>query len=71
MIGVNMLVVGDNRPDMLEVSFNGVSELYNEGILKPHIGKVFTQGQLGDAQAHMEDRKSIGKIIVTWDAFEE
>lgn len=67
LIGVNMLVVGDRRPDMLAASFKGVAKLYAEGILKPHIGKVFSQHELASAQAHVEDRKSIGKIVVRWD----
>lgn len=69
LLGVNLLVVGDKRPDIIEVSFKGVTELYNDGVLKPHIGKVFSQGDLGSAQAYMEDRKSIGKNIVVWDDF--
>ncbi len=67
LIGVNMLVIGDHKPDTLEVSFKGVAELYQKGVLQPHIGKVFSQENLGDAQAYMQARKSIGKIIVTWD----
>lgn len=70
LIGVNMLVIGDHRPDMLEVSFNAVPGLYHQGILKPHIGKVFSQNSLGDAHAHMQHRKSIGKNIVIWEDFE-
>ncbi len=67
LIGVNMLVIGDHRPDMLAVSFKGVPELFQKGILKPHIGKMFSQSELGDAHQYMQDRKSIGKLIVTWD----
>lgn len=67
LIGVNMLKIADFRPDMIDVSFKGVSKLYQEGILKPHVGKIFTQNQLDQAQAFMEERKAMGKVVVTWD----
>jgi NADPH:quinone reductase-like Zn-dependent oxidoreductase len=69
LIGVNMLVIGDRRPDLVEISFKAVPELYHQGVLKPHIGKVFSQNNLGDAHAYVQDRKSIGKNVVTWDNF--
>jgi NADPH:quinone reductase-like Zn-dependent oxidoreductase len=66
LIGVNMLKIADHRPDMLHASFVGVAELYKEGILKPHVGAIFSQQELDKAHAHVEARKSIGKIVVTW-----
>ena len=67
LIGVNMLKVGDYRPNMLQHSFKGVFQLYNDGILAPRIDKVFSQNELDKAQAYVEDRKTIGKVVVTWD----
>ena len=69
LIGVNMLKIADHRPDMIAESFNGVSRLYHQGILKPHVDKVYRQDQLDQAQAHMEDRKSMGKVVVAWNNF--
>lgn len=66
LIGVNMLKVADYRPDMINVSFKGVAQLFKDGILNPHIGKVFAQDELDKAHTHMEDRKAIGKVVVTW-----
>ena len=65
-IGVNMLKHADNRPDIIAVEFKEVGNLYKQGIIKPHIGKVFPQDQLPEAHAWMENRKSIGKIVVKW-----
>jgi NADPH2:quinone reductase len=64
LIGVNMLKVADYRPDMIATSFKGVTNLYNEAILKPHVGKIFSYTELDKAHAFMEDRHSIGKIVV-------
>ncbi|HEY3387320.1 MAG TPA: zinc-binding dehydrogenase, partial [Saprospiraceae bacterium] len=66
LIGVNMLKIADHRPDLLETSFKGVTEFYKQGILLPHVGAVFQQDELDKAHAHMEDRKSIGKVVVEW-----
>ena len=69
LIGVNMLKIADHRPDIIERELKGVVNLYRQGIFKPHIGKIFPQHELPQAHAWMEDRKSIGKIIVAWDDF--
>ncbi len=66
LIGVNMLKIADHRPDMLHASFVGVANLFKEGILKPHVGAVYSQHELDKAHAHVEDRKALGKIVVTW-----
>lgn len=66
LIGVNMLKIGDHRPDMLAVSFRGVEDLYNQGILRPHIDKVFKSDELHLAHTYVEDRKTMGKVVVKW-----
>ncbi|MEO6131163.1 MAG: zinc-binding dehydrogenase, partial [Saprospiraceae bacterium] len=66
LIGVNMLKIADNRPDIIAHEFRQVQKLYEEGVLKPHVGKVFEYTQLAEAHAMMEDRHSIGKIVVRW-----
>jgi NADPH2:quinone reductase len=66
LIGVNMLKIADHRSDMIQGSFEGVAKLYAEGILKPHVGKVFKEKELPEAQAFVEARKAIGKVVVKW-----
>ncbi len=66
LISVNMLKIADNRPDIIARGFKEVASLYHQGILKPHIGKVFCHDQLSDAHKWMENRKSIGKGVVKW-----
>jgi len=66
LIGVNMLKIADHRKDIISHEFQEVQRLHEDGILKPHIGKVFDYTQLADAHAWMEDRHSIGKIVVKW-----
>lgn len=66
LIGINMLKIADNRPDIISHEFEQVARLYRDEIIQPHVGKVFEENQLADAHAWMEDRKSIGKIVVKW-----
>ncbi len=66
LIGVNMLKIADNRRDIIADEFKEVQALYQKGILKPHVGNVFDYNHLAEAHAFMEDRKSIGKVVVMW-----
>ena len=43
-----------------------VVELYEKGILKPHIEKVFDANQIADAHALLEGGKTSGKIALSW-----
>jgi NADPH:quinone reductase-like Zn-dependent oxidoreductase len=61
-----MLKIADNRRDIIAHEFKEVQVLHEKGILRPHVGKVFDQNQISEAQAFMENRKSIGKIVVKW-----
>ena len=66
LIGVNMLKIADYRPDMIQASFQGVLDLYQKGILHPHVDKIFSRDQLDQAHAYLESRHSMGKVVVTW-----
>lgn len=71
LIGVNMLKIADHRPDMIAASFNGVSSLYDKGILQPQVDKVFQHDQLDQAHAYVEGRKTMGKVVVQWNKMSE
>jgi len=65
-IGVNMLRIGDHKPDTLKRCMNGVVKLAEEGILKPHIGGTFPVERIGDAHELLGSRNSIGKVVIEW-----
>jgi len=67
LIGVNMLKIADYRPDIIAHGFKEVQALFELGVLRPHVGKVFEQSQLAEAHEWMQNRRSIGKGVVTWD----
>lgn len=66
IIGVNMLKIGDNKPKLLNKCLTEVTQLIKEGLLNPHIGGAFLTKDIASAHDLLENRKSIGKIIVKW-----
>ncbi len=67
VMGVNMLKIGDNKPDTLQRCMQTVAKMVIDKEVNPHIGGRFKSSELKDAHTMLEDRKSIGKIIVTWE----
>jgi len=43
-----------------------VIELFNQGKIKPHVGGSFKADEIAEAHDFLENRKSIGKIVVEW-----
>jgi NADPH2:quinone reductase len=66
IIGVNMLRIGDNKPDYLKGTLEAVVDLAKKGELNPHVGGRYSVDQIADAHRFLESRKSMGKIVVTW-----
>lgn len=66
IIGVNMLHISDEKPQVIKRCLDAVVNLTEEGLLKPHVGGVFKFDKIGDAHALLESRNSMGKIIVEW-----
>lgn len=66
MIGVNMLRLADNKPDVLKRCIEEPVRLYNEGKLKPLAGKMFSIDELEPAHDAIEHGKVPGKIAVKW-----
>lgn len=66
VIGCNMLRVADHHPNVLKHCLEQVMQGAKEGWLKPTVGKVFPHTELAQAHDYVEQRKSIGKVIVTF-----
>lgn len=66
ILGVNMLKVADEKPDVLAECLQKVVALTKEGILKPQVGAKFSSDQLAEAHTLLESGKSTGKISVFW-----
>ena len=66
MIGVNMLHVADDRPEVLSRTMKAVVELWKAGEIKPIVGAEFPAEQLAEAHEFVEGRKSMGKVAIKW-----
>jgi len=66
IIGVNMLKIGDNQPQIILNCLNNCIRLFQEGKIKPQIGGVFSANELGRAHDFLESGKSIGKLVIKW-----
>lgn len=66
VLGVNMLKLADNRPQVLSYCMTKVMELYSQGLLKPEVGATFNADELPNAHALLESGESVGKIVVKW-----
>ena len=66
MIGVNMLKIGDNQPQVILNCLNNCIRLLQEGKIKPQIGGVFSANELAKAHDFLESGKSKGKLVIKW-----
>lgn len=66
LIGVNMLRIADNRPNVFQSVLTDVVALWDEGVIKPHVGKVFPAEEISEAHKFLESRQSMGKVVCQW-----
>ncbi len=66
LVGVNMLRISDERPEVLGRCMRGVAEMALAGRLKPIVGGRFDAARIGEAHELLESRRSTGKIVVSW-----
>jgi NADPH2:quinone reductase len=66
VLGVNMLRIADDRPDVLQRCMVAVIDSAEKGELTPKVGGVFPADQIAEAHEFLEMRKSTGKIILQW-----
>jgi len=64
VIGINMLKIGDFKPDILQLCMEKCVELYLKDEINPEIGKVYHSEQLAEAHSYLQQRKSIGKLVI-------
>jgi NADPH2:quinone reductase len=66
VLGVNMLKIADNKPEIISFCLKSVLNLYQEEKISIEKGKMFDSNQLAEAHSFLESGKSIGKISVNW-----
>lgn len=66
MIGVNMLHISEERPEVLMRTMNAVIKLWKNGEIKPVVSAEFKADELAEAHEFVEGRMSMGKVAVRW-----
>jgi len=66
VIGVNMLKIGDFKPQIIQSCLKDLVKLYEAGEIKPVVGKVFEHNQLAEAHELLQKRQTMGKLTMKW-----
>lgn len=66
LLGVNMLKIADEQPDVLQFCLREVVALARAGSVQPYVGKEFKHEQLAEAHELLASGKSMGKVVVFW-----
>lgn len=67
LLGVNMLRIADRRPETIARCLKGITAAVREGRLRPIVGGEYSARRLAEAHADLEQRRTIGKLVVRWD----
>jgi NADPH:quinone reductase-like Zn-dependent oxidoreductase len=66
LIGINMLRIADDKPDVIGRVIQGAVDLFNDGIIKPEGGGIYSIDELAQAHGDLENRKTKGKLAIEW-----
>ncbi len=66
VIGLNMLRIAEEKPAVLGEVMENLIDLYQNGHLNPHVYKSYRFNELSAAHEALENRKTIGKLVVFW-----
>ena len=66
IVGINILKLGDYKPQVVARCMQETVALAEEGILKPVVHETFSVNQLAEAHKALENRGTIGKLAVRW-----
>lgn len=64
-IGINLKRMADHRPDLMARCFEEFTGWVEKGKIKPVLSKVFAFDQIREAHHFLQERKGIGKVVVT------
>ncbi len=66
LLGVNMLRIGEARPDLLAECLRSTVSAYEQGVLRPHVHKEFTADALPEALTALASGRTTGKVALRW-----
>jgi len=66
VMGVNMLNVAVQKPELIGQLMSELVALHAQGAILPHIGKVYSYTEVGQAHHDLESRTTQGKLVLKW-----
>lgn len=66
LIGINILKLGDHKPELVARSLKAVIAKAEAGKIDPVVHKIYKIQELNEAHLALENRKTIGKTVVFW-----
>jgi NADPH2:quinone reductase len=66
LLGVNMLQIADNKPDIIRYCLENIVHLTTEKVFTPYPATVFQVQEIARAHELLEKRKTMGKIAIQW-----
>jgi len=67
-IGINLKRLSEQKPEVLAQCFQDILRWVEAGLLKPVIARCFPFQQVQDAQRYLQERRSMGKVVVEVEA---
>jgi NADPH:quinone reductase-like Zn-dependent oxidoreductase len=65
VIGLNLLTLWDDRGSLEDVT-RPLVELLDQGAIEPVVAQAFPFERVADAHRFIQERKNIGKVVLTW-----
>ncbi|HOZ40588.1 MAG TPA: zinc-binding dehydrogenase [Flavobacteriales bacterium] len=66
VLGINMLRLGDHKPEVVSACLAQVVQAHAQGILKPHVHREYSAGELPQAHVDLSGGRTMGKLVVRW-----
>jgi NADPH2:quinone reductase len=67
IIGINMLAIADNKPQVIQRCMHGVLALLEKGVFKAALqGETYSIDQLALAHEKLELGRTMGKLAIEW-----
>ncbi|MEM9052547.1 MAG: zinc-binding dehydrogenase [Bacteroidota bacterium] len=66
IIGINILKLGDYKPQLVAECMSKTVALAEQGVLKPKVHKTYSVEELAKAHSALENRGTIGKVAIRW-----
>ena len=65
VLGVNMNHLAE-RPELIGLELDGLLGLFQKGVVRPKVDKVFPASEAAAAHRFLAERKNVGKVLLSF-----